>query len=61
MVPMKRLTLEEHCGKDSKYDEGNGLLDDLELHQRKRTSILVEADAVCRHLTTVLKKGQAPA
>ena len=60
MIPMKCLAFEEHCGEDSKDDEGDGLLYDLELHQRERTAILVEADAVGWHLTTILKKSQTP-
>lgn len=51
MIPMQRFTFEKHSGEHRKNNKCYHLLDDFQLHQRKRTSIAYKADAIRRYLT----------
>ena len=60
VVPVEGLTLEEDVGNDGKDNQGNDFLNDLELNQGERTSVVLETYAVGRNLTTILEEGDAP-
>ena len=60
MIPMQGLALEEDSRKYGKDNQGDYLLDDLQLHQCERTSILHETDSVGGNLEKVLEKGDRP-
>lgn len=60
MIPVQTLTLEQDIGNGCEDNKAYALLDNLELNQRERSSIALEAYAVGRHLTTILEKGDAP-
>ena len=57
---MQRLALEEQRGEHSEDDERDDLLDDLELHERERSSVADETDAVRRNLARILEERDAP-
>ena len=57
---MKLLTLEEHVGNHAEDNKGDDFLNDFQLHQRKRPTIVDESDAVRRHQEAVLNAGDAP-
>ena len=61
MVPLQGLSLEEDNSEDRKDSDGDNLLDDFELHQRKSAAIANKTHTVCRNLTSVLKERQEPA
>jgi hypothetical protein len=61
VIPLQRLALEEDDGEECKDGDRDNLLNNLELHQRERTAIAHEADAVGWHLTGILKERQEPA
>ena len=50
VVPMQSLSLEEKRGKDCKYNQGNDLLNDLQLHECEWTAIVNETNAISRNL-----------
>ena len=58
---MKRLTLK--CGRteDDENNQGDDLLNHLELHQTEWPAIVTKANAVSRHLKAILKQSQEPA
>ena len=60
MVPMQTLVLEHHIGDDGKDHERHTLLNDLELYERERSSVLDKTYTISRHLTTILKESYAP-
>ena len=60
MVPVELLVLEDEVGNDSKDHQRDALLDDLELHEVEGATIVDEANAVGRNLTTVLEEGDHP-
>lgn len=60
MVPVERLTLEEHIGNDAEDDEGHDFLYHLELHEGEGTTVVHKSDAVGRNLTAVLEEGNEP-
>lgn len=61
VVPSEPRALKEHIGDDSKYDEADDLLDDLQLNEREGPAIVLEAYAVGRYLAAVFQKGDSPA
>ena len=60
MVPMQMGTLEHDVGNDTKDCQRDALLNHLQLNEVEGTAVLYEANAVGRHLTAVLKEGDAP-
>ncbi len=50
MVPMQRLPLKQHGSEYRKDNKRHHFLNNLQLHQRKRTAIAYEPDTVCRNL-----------
>ena len=60
VVQAKRLILEQHDGKDGKNDESDRFLEDFELPQVQRSSVLDVADAIGRDLETILEQGDSP-
>lgn len=61
VIPMHALPLEEDTCNDGKDDERHAFLYHLQLHQRERTAVADEAEAVCRHLTAVFEESYRPA
>ena len=59
VVPLDVHVKGNHREED-KHHQGDDLLQDLELHQRERTTIALEANAVGRHLQAILEKGNTP-
>ena len=60
MVPVQVLSLKQYVGDNGEYSEADTLLYHLELHEVKRSAIALKTKAVGWHLTTILKKGDAP-
>ena len=60
MVPMEVVALEHDVGHDGKYSQRDALLNDLQLHQVERSSIVNKPQSVGRHLTAVFEEGDAP-
>ena len=52
---MQRFTLKENRRKHGKDNQGDYLLDDLQLHKRERTSVFHKTNAVCWNLEKVLR------
>src|ERR1700743_209587 len=61
VIPPKGKILEEDERKGSKDHQGDHFLDDLELQEIEGTALPLEADAIGRHLETILKEGNTPA
>ena len=61
MVPMKGLPFESGRTKQHKNNQGDDLLDHLELHQAERAAIVAKPNTVGWHLKAVLKQSQEPA
>lgn len=59
MVPAKRH-VKSYRRENDKHQQGQHFLDDLQLHQRERSSVAVKTDAVCRYLQAVFKERDAP-
>ena len=53
MIPMQRFTFKEDSSEHCKNNKCYHLLDDFQLHQRKRASIAYKADAIGRYLTGI--------
>lgn len=60
MVLVKGFVLEEKQGEAGKDDQGDNLLNDLELHEGKGPSVLVKANAVGRYLKAIFEEGDSP-
>ena len=60
MVPMQMGALEHDVGNDAEDSQRDALLNDLQLDEVKRTTVLDEAETVGRYLTAVLEEGDAP-
>ena len=57
---MQVCTLEHDVGNNTEYSQRDALLNDLQLDEVKRTTVLDKAKAVGRYLTAVLEEGDAP-
>ena len=60
MVPLQGLSLEQEHGDDGKDRQGDDFLDDLELHEVERASVLDETDPVGGYLGAILEKRDTP-
>ena len=60
MVPVKSLVLEHDICDKGKHHERYALLNHLQLHQRKGSAIVHEAQSVGRNLTTILEESYHP-
>ena len=60
MVPMQMSALEHDVGNNTEYSQRDALLNDLQLDEVKRTTVLDKAKTVGRYLTAVFKEGDAP-
>ena len=60
VVPMEVRALKQDVRDDTEYRNGYTLLNHLQLHNVERSSVGAEAQAVGRHLTAILKEGDAP-
>lgn len=61
VVHFYRFIFEDQQGKDHKYDEGDYLLDNFELHQRKRAAEPLVADPVGGNLEAIFEESNTPA
>lgn len=50
MIPMQRFSFKQYGSEYCKDDKRHYFLDNLKLHQRKRTAIAYEPDAIGRNL-----------
>jgi len=57
---MQVSALEHDVGNDAEYSQRDTLLNDLQLNEVEGTSVFYEAQTIGRHLTAVLKEGDAP-
>ena len=60
MVPVEGFALETKGYDDGEDDEGDDLLENLELYQGEGAAIVQKADAVGGYLTHVSKQSDAP-
>ena len=60
VIPMQGFALEEDRSENGKDNQGNHLLNDLQLHEGERTSVFCKTDTVCGNLEKVLEKGNRP-
>ena len=60
VVPMQMGALEHDVGNDAEYGQRDALLNDLQLNEVKRTTVLDETKTVGRYLTAVFKESNAP-
>lgn len=60
VVPFQGFALEHNVCNKGKHDKAYALLHHLELYQRERAAVALEANAVGWHLATILKEGNAP-
>ena len=57
---MQMGALEHDVGNDAEDSQRDALLNDFQLDEVKRTTVLDEAETVGRYLTAVLEEGDAP-
>lgn len=60
MVPMEGFALKQHRDHYSEDEQRDDLLNDLQLDERKGTSIIDKTNAIGGHLANVLKEGNSP-
>ena len=60
MIPAQCLCFEKDQRKNGKDQQRNNFLNHLKLYERKRTTIVNEADAVGWYLAAILKEGDTP-
>ena len=60
VIPVQAFVLKENSGKDAKHCKTNNLLDDFELYQRERSSIVCKADTIGWYLATIFQESHAP-
>ena len=61
MVPAQRLALHKESDQDCKDEQRDNLLDNFEFPDVERTTEIGTAEAVGRHLQTILKECYQPA
>lgn len=57
---METLALKQDVYYYGKNAETNTLLDYFQLDKREWSAVIHKADAVCRYLAAILKKGYSP-
>lgn len=60
VIPMQGLTTEQYGGEDTENNQRNTLLDYLELHQGKWSSVFLKADTIGWYLKAILKESNTP-
>ena len=60
MVPMESFALKQHRDHDGEDEQGDDLLNHLQLDERKGTSIIDKTNAIGGHLAHVFKEGNPP-
>ena len=60
MVPMERFSAEERRDDYGEDNQRHYFLNHFKLYERKRTTIVNEADAVGWYLAAILKEGDTP-
>ena len=60
MIPMQRFSFKQYGSEYCKDDKRHYFLDNLKLHQRKRTAIAYEPDAIGRNLKWILRQRYHP-
>ena len=60
MVPMEGFALKQHRDHDGEDEQGDDLLNHLQLDEREGTSIVNKTDAIRRHLADILKESDTP-
>ena len=60
VVPMERFSAEERRDDYGEDNQRHHFLNHLKLYERKRTTVVNEADAVGRYLAAIFKEGDAP-
>ena len=60
VIPVQVSALKQDVGDDGKDAQRYTFLDDLQLYKIERTAVALEADAVGRNLTTILKESNHP-
>ena len=60
MVPLQGLALEHHCDDNGEYGKGYDFLDNFELHEGERPSVVDESYPVCRNLSAVFQERYSP-
>ena len=60
MVPVQVCALEHDVGNDAEYGQRDTFLNDFQLDEVERSTILDKADTVSGNLTAVFQKGDAP-
>ena len=61
MVPFKRFSFEGNGAENNKNNQRDDLLNNFQLDQAERATIVAETDAVGRNLKTIFKECQEPA
>lgn len=61
MVPLERLAFESYRTESYESDQRDHLLDNLQLDQAERSSIIAETDPVGWNLEAIFEKRQEPA
>jgi len=57
---MERFSAEERCDDYGEDNQRHYFLNHLKLYERKRTTVVNEADAVGWYLAAILKEGDTP-
>ena len=60
VIPLQPLSLKEEGDNEGEHCQGDNFLNNFELHQVERTSVIYESDAVCRNLGAVFEKCYCP-
>lgn len=60
MVPMEGFALKQHRDNYGEDEQGDDLLNDLQLNERKGTSIIDKTNTISGHLAHVFKEGNPP-
>ncbi len=60
MVPMQSFALKHHVGNDGKHQQGDALLQHLELNEGERSSVSRKPNAIGRNLTAIFKESDEP-